>query len=51
MLLLPHTGNLDSEVCAYPLFPGKEAAYLRALCGHIAAECTLAPSGYFAGAF
>ena len=35
---------------AYPVFPGKEAHYLRALVGHIAAETTLVPMGSFTGA-
>jgi len=40
-------GDLDAEVSAYPVFPGKEAHYLRALVGHIAAETTLVPMGSF----
>lgn len=41
------TGDLTAEVSTYPLFPGKEAEYLRAQIGHLAAETYLVPSGMF----
>jgi len=41
------TGNLDAEVSAYPVFPGKEASYLRAQIARIAAATVLCPAGFF----
>ena len=41
------TGDLESEVSAYPNYPGKEAVYLRAQIARIAATTTLCPSGCF----
>ena len=41
------TGDLSSEVSAYPTYPGKEAVYLRAQIARISATTTLCPSGCF----
>ncbi|KAK9832258.1 hypothetical protein WJX74_004503 [Apatococcus lobatus] len=41
------TGCLDSEVSAYPVFPGKEAEYLRAQIARIAATTLVCPAGAF----
>ncbi|GBF99225.1 flagellar radial spoke [Raphidocelis subcapitata] len=41
------TGRLGSEVSAYPVFPGKEANYLRAQIARIAATTVLCPVGLF----
>ena len=41
------TGNLDVEVSGYPLFPGKEANYLRALISLISSDTAVAPESYF----
>ncbi|KAK3258854.1 putative splicing factor, arginine/serine-rich 4 [Cymbomonas tetramitiformis] len=42
------TGDLKAEVTAYPVFPGKEAEYLRAQIARIAATTTICPGGFFA---
>jgi len=42
------TGRLSSAVSAYPLFPGNEAAYLRAQIARIAHATVVAPGGMFA---
>jgi len=41
------SGNLDAEVSAYPIFPGKEANYLRAQIARIGAATVISPAGYF----
>ena len=41
------TGKLDSEVSAYPPFPGKESEFLRAQIAIIAAETVMCPSGLY----
>ena len=41
------TGDLSSEVAAYPVYSGKEAMYLRAQIARIAATTTLCPTGFF----
>lgn len=41
------TGKLDSEVSAYPPFPGREAEFLRAQIAIIASETVLCPSGLY----
>ncbi|KAK9852594.1 hypothetical protein WJX84_003139 [Apatococcus fuscideae] len=41
------TGRLDSEVSAYPVFPGREAEYLRAQIARIAATTVVCPAGAF----
>jgi radial spoke head protein 4/6 len=41
------TGKLDVEVSGYPLFPGKEAHYLRALIGLISSDTAVAPTSFF----
>ncbi len=41
------TGDLQADVGAYPIFPGKEAEYLRAQIARIAAATVLCPQGYF----
>lgn len=40
-------GSLDAEVSGHPPFPGKEASYLRAVVGRIAADTAVAPAGHF----
>lgn len=39
------TGRLTSHVSTYPLFPGTEAHYLRALIARIAAATVVCPAG------
>ena len=41
------TGDLQADVGAFPIFPGKEAEYLRAQIARISAATTLCPQGYF----
>lgn len=41
------TGRLTSDVSSYPLFPGKEANYLRAQIARIACTTVCAPNGLF----
>ena len=41
------TGDLDAHVSAYPLFPGREAMYLRAQIARIAASTVVCPVGFF----
>lgn len=41
------TGSLDSEVSAFPAFPGREAEFLRAQIAVIASETILCPAGLF----
>lgn len=44
------TGKLDSEVSAFPAFPGREAEFLRAQVAIIASETVLCPAGLFEAA-
>ena len=41
------TGKLNVEVSGYPLFPGKEAHYLRALISLISSDTAVAPISFF----
>jgi len=41
------TGKLDAPIASYPLFPGVESNYLRALIARITASTTISPAGYF----
>jgi len=41
------SGDLDAEVSAYPIFPGKESNYLRAQIARIASTTVICPTGYF----
>ena len=41
------TGDLGAAVSSYPVFPGKEAEYLRAVIARVASDTVLAPAGKF----
>jgi hypothetical protein len=41
------TGALDAPVGGHPAFPGNEAAYLRAVIGHISASTSVCPADMF----
>lgn len=40
------TGNLEAPVVSYPLFPGKEKHYLRAIIARISAGTHISPAGF-----
>lgn len=41
------TGNLEAEVYAWPVFPGVEKHYLRAIIGRITASTYVSPTNYY----
>lgn len=41
------TGNLEAELWSYPIFPGVEKHYLRAMIARITAGTYVAPTGYY----
>jgi hypothetical protein len=41
------TGNLDAEISSYPIFPGTERNYLRALIARISAGTHVAPKNFY----
>ena len=41
------TGRLASKIQSYPIFPGTEANYLRALIARISATTHISPAGYY----